>query len=215
MTFELFIIAATSTAIYFLTRKGEKVEDEILIEEPTRPDSFVDRLENDPVYVSRNFTWEEFTVSGNPRLQELAAQAAKSWTPLTRRNAKELAKTILEPLRRLIGKPIVILSGYRPPLLNSKSGGVSGSQHLTASAADIRPAGAPGQPGDPEDFQKIFDWAVDNRTSFGQFIFYFRGTPGDPRESHRIHVSLPGNRTGNIKFNKSGTKIYTDIYPPL
>jgi uncharacterized protein YcbK (DUF882 family) len=43
----------------------------------------------------------------------------------------------LETLRGQLGKPIIILSGYRTPSWNRHKG-VEHSQHLTASAADIR-----------------------------------------------------------------------------
>lgn len=52
------------------------------------------------------------------------------------RNVSELAKN-LDVLREYIGKPIHVNSGYRSPAHNAASGGVSNSQHLTASAADI------------------------------------------------------------------------------
>lgn len=52
-------------------------------------------------------------------------------------NAKKVADQ-LEVLRAALGdKPIIITSGYRTPEHNKKVGGVGGSAHLTASAADI------------------------------------------------------------------------------
>lgn len=154
-------------------------------------------------HVSPNFLWSEWTVSANH--PDLAARAAEDWDTTTRANAQKVTETILEPLRALIGKPIIILSGYRPVYLNDPSGGVPGSQHITASAADIRVEG-----GTPEDYEKIYDWAVANRSAFGQFIFYFRSRPIGPGGSHRVHVSIPGNRTGNVKFHGGGY-YYKDI----
>ncbi len=52
-------------------------------------------------------------------------------------NVKKLA-TQLQALRDALGKPIVINSGYRTPSYNK---GAKRSQHLTASAADIRVKG--------------------------------------------------------------------------
>lgn len=45
---------------------------------------------------------------------------------------------ILDPLRRLYQKPIVITSGYRCEKLNKTIGGVPNSWHTKGNAADIR-----------------------------------------------------------------------------
>ena len=45
----------------------------------------------------------------------------------------------LELLRRIVRRPIVIVSGYRCPVHNEAVGGVPRSQHLTGRAADIHP----------------------------------------------------------------------------
>ena len=47
----------------------------------------------------------------------------------------------LQRLRDVIGKPILINSGYRSPSHNAKVGGSPNSQHLTGKAADIRVSG--------------------------------------------------------------------------
>jgi len=44
----------------------------------------------------------------------------------------------LQWLRDLIGKPIVVTSGYRCPEHNNAIGGSAGSQHLYGQAADIQ-----------------------------------------------------------------------------
>lgn len=49
-----------------------------------------------------------------------------------------LCINVLEPLRTLVGHPIVINSGYRCPFLNNLVGGIEDSQHLCGQAADIR-----------------------------------------------------------------------------
>lgn len=45
---------------------------------------------------------------------------------------------ILQPLRDKLGKPIIVTSGYRSPLVNSCVGGKPGSQHRYGQAADIK-----------------------------------------------------------------------------
>lgn len=47
---------------------------------------------------------------------------------------------VLDPLRRIYGKPIIITSGYRCPKLNTLVGGVSNSWHTQGNAADIHVA---------------------------------------------------------------------------
>lgn len=53
------------------------------------------------------------------------------------RNLQYGVGMVLDPLRRLYGKPIVITSGYRCPELNQKVGGVANSWHTQGNAADI------------------------------------------------------------------------------
>lgn len=57
---------------------------------------------------------------------------------------------VLDPLRRIIQKPIIITSGYRCEKLNKAVGGVSNSWHQQGNAADIHIA-------DEENAQEIFD----------------------------------------------------------
>jgi len=52
-------------------------------------------------------------------------------------NLQELMDN-LDVLREHLGHPITINSGYRSPDYNKSIGGAQKSQHLTASAADIR-----------------------------------------------------------------------------
>jgi uncharacterized protein YcbK (DUF882 family) len=47
----------------------------------------------------------------------------------------------LQKLRDVLGKPIVITSGYRTVAYNKKCGGISTSHHLTGKAADIKVSG--------------------------------------------------------------------------
>lgn len=55
-------------------------------------------------------------------------------------NCKELAEN-LQVLREHLGRPINIISGYRPPEYNKRIGGAKKSQHLLAKAADIKVSG--------------------------------------------------------------------------
>ena len=43
----------------------------------------------------------------------------------------------LQPIRNMLGKPMIISSGFRCPELNKLVGGVSNSQHLEGKAVDF------------------------------------------------------------------------------
>ena len=54
------------------------------------------------------------------------------------RNLQYGVDMVLQPLRNIYGKPIVITSGYRCAALNKLVDGVANSYHLQGNAADIR-----------------------------------------------------------------------------
>lgn len=69
----------------------------------------------------------------------LSEFACKDGTPVPDAlvcNVTRLAQN-LQVLRNELGAPIHINSGYRTPSYNSRIGGVTNSQHLKATAADI------------------------------------------------------------------------------
>lgn len=72
----------------------------------------------------------------NFHLNEFNCRDGRKVPPEFMANVKTLAEN-LQILRDELGVPIHINSCYRPPDYNKKIGGVSSSQHLTASAADI------------------------------------------------------------------------------
>lgn len=49
-----------------------------------------------------------------------------------------LVTNVLQPLRNKAGRPIIVTSGYRPPVVNKGIGGASPSQHERGEAADCR-----------------------------------------------------------------------------
>ena len=55
---------------------------------------------------------------------------------------KHIRDVYLNSVRELLGKPIIITSGYRSPELNKAVGGVANSNHLKAEAVDLQPKGA-------------------------------------------------------------------------
>lgn len=75
--------------------------------------------------LTKNFHLHEFSCNdGTPVPDELIP------------NVRKLAEQ-LQVLRDAIGEPLRINSAYRHKAYNEKIGGKPGSQHLTASAADI------------------------------------------------------------------------------
>ena len=54
-----------------------------------------------------------------------------------RENLIYLIDNILDPLRELYGKPIIVNSGYRNKIVNKKVGGSPTSQHMRGEAVDI------------------------------------------------------------------------------
>lgn len=86
--------------------------------------------------LSPNFTLEELTFS------ETAERKGLDNTP----NATAVANltrlaALLEQVRSLLGKPIIVTSGYRSPEVNLAIGSTNRSQHPLGCAADIKVAG--------------------------------------------------------------------------
>lgn len=83
--------------------------------------------------ISKHFRLEEFLRS------EYATRHNINMTPpaVVRNNLTALAVNVLDPLRDRARCPIVVTSGYRPVLLNTKIGGSNTSQHVFGEAADI------------------------------------------------------------------------------
>ena len=74
----------------------------------------------------------------------------------------ELCRWILDPVREMYGKPIIVTSGFRTPFLNRLVGGVSTSQHMQGLAADLR----------CDDPKALFDFIAESDLPFDQLIYY-------------------------------------------
>lgn len=86
--------------------------------------------------MTKHFKLSEFLRTDQTTLQELNKTCFKG-DPAARKNLISLV-TLLEVIRRLHGKPIVITSGYRCSPLNTAVGGVNNSLHLSGRACDLR-----------------------------------------------------------------------------
>lgn len=82
--------------------------------------------------LSENFTLEEMTVSRTAVMREIDNTPSKK----TIENLKKTCE-VLEAVRRLLGVPVIITSGYRAPLLNKAVGGSEHSAHMRGFAADF------------------------------------------------------------------------------
>ena len=88
--------------------------------------------------LSKNFTYEELTRSATAERKGLINRPkTKEEEERVVENLKALCREVLQPLRNLRGKPVVISSGYRSEEVNRAVGGVKGSQHLKGEAVDI------------------------------------------------------------------------------
>lgn len=86
--------------------------------------------------LSKNFTYEELTFSEKAlRLGIENKPPAEVYTNLVRLANK------LEEVRKVIGKPIIVNSGYRSKLVNEAVGSTERSHHRLGCAADIRVTG--------------------------------------------------------------------------
>ena len=114
---------------------------------------------------------EKYQVSNIPSDEELLAVL---------NNINALVNNVLDPLRAMIGRPIIITSGYRSKRVNELIGGTKTSQHLSGKAADIHVQGyAPQQ-------MEIIYRAIQTFYDFDQLIFY--------PAKNIIHISWNGDK---------------------
>jgi zinc D-Ala-D-Ala carboxypeptidase len=84
--------------------------------------------------LTEHFTLEELTKSATATAHGLTN------TPNADQiyNLRILCEKVLEPARKIIGRPIVITSGFRSDTVNKLVGGVANSWHKYGQACDIR-----------------------------------------------------------------------------
>jgi hypothetical protein len=110
--------------------------------------------------LSKDFTLEEFIIS------QSAERLGYDNTPdeFECFNLSELCIEVLQPLRDLIGLPVIISSGYRSLEANAAIGGSHNSQHIEGQAADFT---IPGM-----SLEKVFNTIFKN-LPYDQLIFEF------------------------------------------
>lgn len=125
--------------------------------------------------ISAHITYAEATrtsakADNTPNAEQLAAM-------------KLLAVNVFEPLRDLVGRPIIITSMFRSAKVNGVIGGATTSQHCKGEAMDIK---LPGQN------KSLFEIIL-NQLPFDQLIWEY----GTDKEPAWVHVSYKA--TGNRK----------------
>lgn len=97
-----------------------------------------------------------------------------------------LANFLFEPVREILGVPIVVSSGYRCPMLNELIGGARHSQHMKAEALDLT---CPSK-GNKALFDAILEYG-----DFDQMIWEF----GDENQPAWVHVSYKNQHDNRRK----------------
>ena len=123
---------------------------------------------------------EKYQVSNIPSDEELLAVL---------HNIKALVDNVLDPLRAMIGQPIIITSGYRSQQVNELVGGSKTSQHLTGKAADIHVQGYT-----PQQMDVVYQ-TIQMCYDFDQLIFY--------PSKNIIHISWNGDKNRQESWVKA------------
>lgn len=123
---------------------------------------------------------EKYQVSNIPSDEELL-------TVLNNVNA--LVNSVLDPLRAMVGRPIIITSGYRSRQINELVGGSKTSQHLTGQAADFHVRGFT-----PQQMNVVYQ-TIQMLFDFDQLIFY--------PSKNIIHVSWNGDKNRQQSWVKA------------
>ena len=141
--------------------------------------------------LSPNFTLAELTHS------ETAERLGLDNTPdeKVKANLVRLAR-MLEEVRRVLGRPIMVNSAYRSPAVNKAIGSKPTSQHCLGCAADIRVPGLT-----PNDIVKAI---IKTNIEYDQLIREFDSW---------VHISIPNKlndkpRKQALIIDKSGTRLY-------
>lgn len=157
--------------------------------------------------LSENFTLEELLVSST------AAKYGIDNTPnaTIKANLTMLCKKLLQPIRDKYGKSIIVTSGYRCPILNTKIGGSRTSQHMKGQAADIN-SGEGYKAGGTARYEankKLFD-LIYKMGGYDQLINEFPDAQGRPQWVHVSYNPTLRKQRGQALVAKkvSGKTVY-------
>ena len=138
---------------------------------------------------TKNFSYDELIASAT------AKRLGIDNTPNDeqKENLRRLAVEVLQPIRDAWRGAIVVSSGYRSEALNKAVGGAKTSQHLTGSAADIKPTKLT-EGG--KMYRLIQNMVNRGQITVGQCIWEY----GNSKNPQWIHVSLPTKTHKNEFF---------------
>lgn len=136
-------------------------------------------MEGQRMQLSKHFHLREFTRSQTAARRGIDNQPG----PVAVDALALLCETLLEPVRRNFGRPVVVNSGFRSAPLNRAIGGSRTSQHVLGEAADIEVPGIANA--------EVAQW-IAAHLPFDQLILEAH-VPGDPA-SGWVHVSLAPGR---------------------
>lgn len=120
------------------------------------------------------FTLKELVRSETARVLKIKNEPTKE----QEQNLIALVDNVLDPLRGVYGKPIIVNSGFRSLKLNEMLKGSKTSQHMEGKAADITA-------GTLEGNKVLYDWIVALDLPFDQLIWE-KGNDSGPAW---VHVS--------------------------
>lgn len=136
--------------------------------------------------ITQNFRLEELTHSNTAKARGLKNEPSLEHIE----NLRRLVVKVLQPLRELFGKSMVISSGYRSLEVNKAVGGVPNSQHTKGQAADISVS-------DP---RKLLATLLNSGIVFDQAILYQDG------RNNFLHISYNLGYNRNQVLYSKGTK---------
>lgn len=135
------------------------------------------------------FSYSEFFHSSTAEKYQVSNVPDDAQLSQVLENIKALVSNVLDPLRAMIARPIIITSGYRSQRVNELVGGSKTSQHLSGNAADIHVQGYT-----PQQMDMIYR-TIQMYYDFDQLIFY--------PSKNIIHISWNGDKNRQESWVKA------------
>lgn len=135
--------------------------------------------------VTKNFTLEELTASSTARQRGILNQPNHQEID----NLFRVCKELLQPIRDVYGKPIIVTSGFRNKALNNAVGGSSTSKHMNGLAVDFKASEGTNK----ALWDLIIKLRDEGKIEFDQLIW----EKGTKKEPSWIHIGLTEGKNRN------------------